>query len=163
MEQREHSPLSFTAQFSPAVITGILAAGLTGFMLTHTPVSFTMMVSMCAFFIGQLIGGFAPVEQYVSNPLTNTFIKTSLLTCSQSLLGYDLRQHRHHAFRHGYVLPCRNSHSLQLHASRTPRSCCISRQHFRQLQHRHFPRYRWNCGDIFYTDPGDKGTETSWN
>jgi len=65
MEQREHSPLSFTAQFSPAVITGILAAGLTGFMLTHTPVSFTMMVSMCAFFIGQLIGGFAPVEQYV--------------------------------------------------------------------------------------------------
>lgn len=63
MEQREHSSLSFTAQFSPAVITGILAAGLTGFMLTHTPVSFTMMVSMCAFFIGQLIGGFAPVNQ----------------------------------------------------------------------------------------------------
>lgn len=32
-------------------------------MLTHTPVSFTMMISMCAFFIGQLIGGFAPVGQ----------------------------------------------------------------------------------------------------
>jgi len=63
MEMREHTPLSFTAQFSPAVITGILAAGLTGFMLTHTPVSFTMMISMCAFFIGQLIGGFAPVGQ----------------------------------------------------------------------------------------------------
>lgn len=63
MEERGHSPLSFTAQFSPAVITGILAAGLTGFMLTHTPVSFTMMISMCAFFIGQLIGGNAPVSQ----------------------------------------------------------------------------------------------------
>lgn len=60
---RESSPLSVAAQFSPAVICGLLAAGLTGFMLTHTPVSFTMMFSMIAFCVGIIITATMPAHQ----------------------------------------------------------------------------------------------------
>jgi MFS family permease len=45
------------------VVCGLLAAGLTGFMLTHTPVSFTMMVSMMAFCIGIVIAATMPANQ----------------------------------------------------------------------------------------------------
>jgi len=60
---RGYSPLSSAAQFSPAVICGFLAAGMTGFMLTHTPVSFVMMVSMVAFCIGIIIAATQPAQQ----------------------------------------------------------------------------------------------------
>jgi MFS family permease len=60
---RHSSPLSASAQFAPAVICGLLAAGLTGFLLTHTPVSFVMLVSMLAFFTGITIAAFQPVNQ----------------------------------------------------------------------------------------------------
>ncbi|OCK80445.1 hypothetical protein K432DRAFT_382204 [Lepidopterella palustris CBS 459.81] len=62
-EVRAYSPLSASAQYSPAVICGLLAAGLTGFMLTHTPVSFVMMCSMVAFCVGIIIAGTMPVHQ----------------------------------------------------------------------------------------------------
>ena len=53
----------------------MLAAGLTGVMLTHTPVSFTMMISMMAFFIGTCIGGTAKVEQsYWAQTFVSIFI-----------------------------------------------------------------------------------------
>ncbi|KAF2838142.1 hypothetical protein M501DRAFT_935689 [Patellaria atrata CBS 101060] len=57
------TPLSISAQFAPAVICGLLAAGLTGFLLTHTPVSFVMMVSMMAFAAGTIIAGTMPAQQ----------------------------------------------------------------------------------------------------
>jgi MFS family permease len=60
---RGYSPLSSAAQFSPAVICGFLAAGMTGFMLTHTPVSFVMMISMVAFCIGIIIAATQPAQQ----------------------------------------------------------------------------------------------------
>jgi MFS family permease len=60
---RGNTPLSVCAQFSPAVICGILAAGMTGFMLTHTPVSFVMFVSMCAFGAGLAIAATQQVRQ----------------------------------------------------------------------------------------------------
>jgi MFS family permease len=60
---RNYTPLSVSAQYGPAVICGLLAAGLTGFMLTHTPVSFVMFISMCAFCIGIVIAATQPVHQ----------------------------------------------------------------------------------------------------
>jgi hypothetical protein len=60
---RGNTPLSVCAQYSPAVIVGIVAAGLTGFLLTHTPVSFVMFVSMCAFCGGVVIAATQKVHQ----------------------------------------------------------------------------------------------------
>ncbi|KAF2762574.1 MFS general substrate transporter [Pseudovirgaria hyperparasitica] len=60
---RAETPLTVAAQFSPAVICGLLAAGLTGFLLTHAPVSFVMMMSMLAFFIGITIMAVMPMHQ----------------------------------------------------------------------------------------------------
>ncbi|PSN66391.1 hypothetical protein BS50DRAFT_601303 [Corynespora cassiicola Philippines] len=57
------SPLSVAAQFSPAVIAGLVASGMTGFMLTHTPVSFVMMISMVAFLVGIIVATFQPAQQ----------------------------------------------------------------------------------------------------
>jgi MFS family permease len=62
-EIREYTPLQVSAQYTPALICGLLAAGVTGFMLTHTPVAFTMFISMVAFFIGQLITATQPASQ----------------------------------------------------------------------------------------------------
>lgn len=62
-EFRHLSPLNVSAQFTPALVCGLIAAGATGFMLTHTPVSFTMLIAMLAFFAGQAISAFMPVHQ----------------------------------------------------------------------------------------------------
>ncbi|KAK8220169.1 hypothetical protein M8818_000585 [Zalaria obscura] len=62
-ELRGQTPLSVSAEYTPALICGLLAAGATGFMLTHTPVAFTMMIAMLAFFIGHVIAGTMPVNQ----------------------------------------------------------------------------------------------------
>ncbi|THY26622.1 MFS general substrate transporter [Aureobasidium pullulans] len=62
-EFRHLSPLNVSAQFTPALVCGLIAAGATGFMLTHTPVSFTMLIAMLAFFVGQVITAFMPVNQ----------------------------------------------------------------------------------------------------
>ncbi|KAK4505693.1 hypothetical protein PRZ48_003658 [Zasmidium cellare] len=62
-EIRGHSPLSVSAQYTPALVCGLLAAGATGFMLTHTPVAFTMMIAMVAFFLGELITATQPAHQ----------------------------------------------------------------------------------------------------
>lgn len=63
MELRDQSPLTTSYQFTPALVCGLLAAGVTGFMLTHTPVSFVMMLSMVGFLIGSAVGCFQPVDQ----------------------------------------------------------------------------------------------------
>lgn len=60
---RHATPLSVSAQYFPAVLAGLLAAGMTGFMLTHTPVSFVMMISMLAFCVGIVIACFQPIQQ----------------------------------------------------------------------------------------------------
>ncbi|KAF2190212.1 MFS general substrate transporter [Zopfia rhizophila CBS 207.26] len=60
---RGATPLSVSAQFAPAVIAGLIAAGVTGFLLTHTPVSFVMMISMVAFCIGSIVACFQPAQQ----------------------------------------------------------------------------------------------------
>jgi MFS family permease len=60
---RNATPLEVSAQFGPAVIAGLVAAGMTGFMLTHTPVSFVMMISMVAFCVGIVVACFQPQQQ----------------------------------------------------------------------------------------------------
>lgn len=63
LEVRNETPLQVSAQYTPALVCGLLAAGATGFFLTHTPVAFVMMVSMIAFLAGELIAAFQPVRQ----------------------------------------------------------------------------------------------------
>jgi MFS family permease len=63
LEMRGESPLTVSIEYIPAMVCGLLAAGVTGFMLTHTPVAFTMMMAMVAFFLGQLITSTQPVGQ----------------------------------------------------------------------------------------------------
>ncbi|KAF2466030.1 MFS general substrate transporter [Lindgomyces ingoldianus] len=60
---RGATPLSVSAQYVPAVFSGLIASGMTGFMLTHTPVSFVMMISMVAFCAGIVISCFQPAHQ----------------------------------------------------------------------------------------------------
>lgn len=60
---RGETPLTISAQYAPAVIAGLVAAGMTGFLLTHTPVSFVMMASMIAFFVGIIVSTFQPEQQ----------------------------------------------------------------------------------------------------
>lgn len=62
-EIRGYTPLSVSAMYVPALVCGLLAAGATGFMLTHTPVAFTMTISMFAFFLGELITATQPAHQ----------------------------------------------------------------------------------------------------
>ncbi|KAL1296532.1 hypothetical protein AAFC00_000040 [Neodothiora populina] len=62
-EIRGQTPLLVSAEFTPALICGLIAAGATGFMLTHTPVSFTMLLAMIAFLAGQVITAFQPTQQ----------------------------------------------------------------------------------------------------
>lgn len=62
-EIRGQSPLTVSAEYTPALVCGLIAAGATGFMLTHTPVSLTMLIAMVAFFVGQVIAGTQPVHQ----------------------------------------------------------------------------------------------------
>lgn len=60
---RHASPLSVSAQYAPAVIAGLVAAGLTGFLLTHVPISLVMLISMLAFCIGIIVACFMPADQ----------------------------------------------------------------------------------------------------
>ncbi|KAF2252230.1 multidrug-resistance type transporter [Trematosphaeria pertusa] len=60
---RNETPLTVSAHYAPAVIAGLLAGAFTGFMLTHTPVSFVMMASMIAFLAGILIATSQPAQQ----------------------------------------------------------------------------------------------------
>lgn len=60
---RGESPLTVSIEYLPALVCGLLAAGATGFMLTHTPISFTMLVAMLAFFVGHVLAGTMPIKQ----------------------------------------------------------------------------------------------------
>ncbi|KAF2671314.1 MFS general substrate transporter [Microthyrium microscopicum] len=60
---RHATPLMVAAQYAPAPISGLIAAGMTGFLLSHVPVSLVNLLSMIAFFSGVIIATFLPVHQ----------------------------------------------------------------------------------------------------
>jgi MFS family permease len=60
---RTLSPLVAAAQFSPAALSGLLAAVSTGFLLSKTTPQVVMVLSMCAFFTGTTIIATTPVDQ----------------------------------------------------------------------------------------------------
>ncbi|KAF2087904.1 YOR378W-like protein [Saccharata proteae CBS 121410] len=60
---RHHTPLLASAEFTPVVVATLFASGFTGLMLTHTPVSFVMLVSMIGFFLGTVLVGTMPIHQ----------------------------------------------------------------------------------------------------
>ncbi|KAF2742055.1 MFS general substrate transporter [Sporormia fimetaria CBS 119925] len=72
---RHETPLLVSAQFTPAVIAGLVAAGLTGYLLTHTPISFVMLVSMVAFCVGCVVACVQPAHQkYFSSMFVSILI-----------------------------------------------------------------------------------------
>jgi MFS family permease len=60
---RHASALSVAAQFAPVPVSAAIAAGMTGFLLTHVPVSLVNLLSMIAFFTGCIVAGTMPVHQ----------------------------------------------------------------------------------------------------
>jgi MFS family permease len=60
---RALSPLLASAQFSPAALSGLLAAVTTGFLLSKTTPQVIMVLSMFAFFTGTTLIATAPVNQ----------------------------------------------------------------------------------------------------
>lgn len=63
LELRGLSPLLATAQISPLVISGCVAAIMTGYLLSRVRPAVIMCVALCAFLIGNVLIGTAPVEQ----------------------------------------------------------------------------------------------------
>ncbi|KAF7187072.1 Low affinity ammonium transporter [Pseudocercospora fuligena] len=62
-ELRHLTPLAMSAQITPVLVCGLLAAGTSGLLLTHAPVAFIMMLSMFAFATSSILVGTLPVEQ----------------------------------------------------------------------------------------------------
>jgi MFS family permease len=60
---RGHSALSACAQNSPVAISGLLAAVATGFLLSHTKVSYVLLLATIFFLVGQILIATAPVGQ----------------------------------------------------------------------------------------------------
>ncbi|KAH8585962.1 major facilitator superfamily domain-containing protein [Bisporella sp. PMI_857] len=60
---RTLNPLLASAQFSPAALSGLLAAVTTGFLLSRTTPQVIMVLSMSAFFIGTTLIATTPVDQ----------------------------------------------------------------------------------------------------
>lgn len=60
---RHFSALGTTAQFIPLMFAGLLAAGVTIFLLRHTSVQFTLFLSMVAFFVGEIMTATQPSKQ----------------------------------------------------------------------------------------------------
>ncbi|KAI9881603.1 MAG: hypothetical protein M1830_000167 [Pleopsidium flavum] len=60
---RDVTPLAAAAQFVPEMISGIVAAITTGYLLSRVPTTWMMVVASTAFFIGCLLSATAPVRQ----------------------------------------------------------------------------------------------------
>ena len=60
---RGYSTLAACAQNSPVAISGLLAAVATGFLLSHTKVSYVLLLATIFFLVGQILIATAPVGQ----------------------------------------------------------------------------------------------------
>ncbi|KAH7063675.1 YOR378Wp-like protein [Macrophomina phaseolina] len=60
---RQHTPLLVSAEFVPVIVAAVVASGVTGYMLSHTPVSFVMLCAMVGFFLGVTLVGTMPIHQ----------------------------------------------------------------------------------------------------
>lgn len=63
LELRHVSPLLASAQFSPACISGLLAAITTGYIIHRVPGSLLMGIALLAFSLGLILLATAPVDQ----------------------------------------------------------------------------------------------------
>lgn len=156
LEVRGQSSLTVSAEYTPALICGLLAAGTTGFMLTHTPVSFVIMISMVAFFVGNLIGAFQPVHQvyWAQMFLSIVSIRSAPVIavlpdhkCCTSMANHTeltIAFIAHNALRHGHEFPSKHDRALQPDATRAPRPCRLTSEHDRQLFHLHCSRNCWH-------------------
>ncbi|KAI9806927.1 MAG: Low affinity NH4+ transporter [Piccolia ochrophora] len=62
-ELRGVSPLLGAAQVVPAAVSGFIAALTTGYLMTHMPTPYIMVLAMLAFCVGTVIVATMPVEQ----------------------------------------------------------------------------------------------------
>lgn len=60
---RGYSALAACAQNSPVAISGLLAAVATGFLLSHVPVSYVLLLSTLFFLTGQILIATVPLDQ----------------------------------------------------------------------------------------------------
>jgi len=60
---RGYSPLAATAQNTPVAISGLLAAVVTGFLLSHIKVPYVLLISTLFFLTGQILLATTPVDQ----------------------------------------------------------------------------------------------------
>lgn len=60
---RRQTPLLVSAEFIPVIVAAVIASGVTGYMLSHTPVSFVNLCAMIGFFLGIVLVGTMPIEQ----------------------------------------------------------------------------------------------------
>lgn len=63
MEYRKTSPLLAAAQFTPAAPIGIAACFVTGYLISRLRPGWIMIMSMCAFTLGNILIAIAPVDQ----------------------------------------------------------------------------------------------------
>lgn len=169
LEVRGQTPLLISAEFVPAMICGLLAAGVTGFMLTHTPVSFTIMVSMLAFFIGELVAAFQPAHQTY---WAQMFVSILIMRKSRPAIQFPsptqtipvyMYTNQPSSFRHGHVLPRRHSNPLQRHAQRTPRARRLPGEHNGQLLHLDRARDRRDRGSECDFPQRDRSRHCLWH
>ncbi|KAF1815722.1 hypothetical protein P152DRAFT_390159 [Eremomyces bilateralis CBS 781.70] len=60
---RGESPLTISAQYIPAIFSGLMCTAATGFLLTHAPVTLPMLLSMLVFCVGIVVAAMMPVRQ----------------------------------------------------------------------------------------------------
>lgn len=126
-EIRDYTPLSVSVQFTPALICGLLAAGVTGLMLTHTPVAFALLISTAAFFVGQLVTATQPVQQTY---WAQMFVAILIITFGKLTIIFLIRSSEllaYYRYRYGHVLPIRNSPHVGPSTRRTSRRCRLAR------------------------------------
>jgi MFS family permease len=79
---RGHSALLASAETSPVAITGVFFAFSVVWLLRKVSVSFIMLISMLAFFIGSLVLALTPLEQPY---WANTFVAILLMPAAMNL------------------------------------------------------------------------------
>jgi len=79
---RGASPLLASAYLSPLIISGAVAAGTTGLLLSYLRPAWVMMMAMCAFLVGTVLIATAPVHQ--------TYWAQIFVTCVIAPWGMDM-------------------------------------------------------------------------
>ena len=76
IELRHLSPLLVAAQNSPSAVTGVIAAVVTGFLISHIPTPYIMILALIAFLITPILTVTMPIHQTY---WASTFVSTVII------------------------------------------------------------------------------------